>query len=164
MAQPKLSDRQALGIEILEILWSSYLLRRHMTGADDPVEAMRSVKILHLLSDDLVLRLCKLRDCDKRALTFHRVLEAARRDGLPDSEADLIDRCIAEFVASLGNLDELRNKHIAHRQSGHGWSIHNGTNITRAVELAVDITDRLCGERCDYRTAGLDLRAEVLEK
>jgi hypothetical protein len=159
--KPKLTDEQGLAVEVLDILWSAYLLRHHCTGSDDPIEAMRSLKILRLLSDDLVLRLCKLRDRDKRSLNFQNVLGRASRRLGPQQVQVIRDR-ISAYVRAVGNLNELRNKHIAHREPGYAWFLKPPTDMRRAIQLVVEITDDLSGERWEYHVAGLDLRAEVL--
>jgi hypothetical protein len=155
-------EERDLAIQVLEILWTAYLMRHHTMGAEDPIEAMRRLKVAELLFNDLVLGLCKLRDPDTRSASLHRALRVVRQRGLEPERAVAIKKRIAEYGRSVRNLVDLRNKLIAHRQVGTWWKLEMGTDIGQAIRLAVEITDDMLGEAVSYTVIGLDLRAEVI--
>jgi hypothetical protein len=155
-------DEHSVALEVLDILWSTYLLRHHVTGSEDPVEAMRSLKILELLTNDIVVRLCKLRDPDAKSMGFPEALKALGTKPTRHQEAARLAERLAEYVRLTSNLNELRNARVAHLAKRGTVRVEPLVEMYDAVKLAVEITDGLLGERCVYQIANLDLRAEVL--
>jgi hypothetical protein len=59
-----IAGEQSLGLEMLETLYSYYLLRTVSSEpeANDALINMRRMKFVQLLTNDIILRLCKFRD------------------------------------------------------------------------------------------------------
>ena len=124
---------------------------------------MHSLKILQLLTNDIIVRLCKLRDLDSRSLGFPEALKALRMKPIRTEDADKLAERLSEYERLTANLNELRNARVAHLAKRGMSQVELPVEMYDAVKLAVEITDELLGERCVYKIANLDLRAEVLK-
>ena len=66
---------------MLDLLYSHYLLKSVSVEpeSEDALGNMRRIKMAQLLTNDIILRLCKFRDDDSRSLSFDRVYKALRK-------------------------------------------------------------------------------------
>jgi len=157
-AQPRRDEPAALlaslGCEVLDVLWSFYLLREQPQEPTSTLEGLKTTKFLSLLTDDIVLRLCKLRDKDPRAVSFE---SAAKRLG----RIPLLAQPLEDYRKLTDSLKEHRDKRIAHREQCRP-QLEPLVQLLEAVRLAARIVDLLQGQHNTYAVEGLNLRREVL--
>lgn len=153
-----------LGLEVLELLSSCFVRDRlSMPNFDDPLKNLESVKILSLVQNDIILRLCKFRDTDSRSVSFDQVLKA-RRKSMGQEDITRIKHRIDKYRKLTRNLDEHRNAYIAHIAKRDRTHLRPPAEIKEVVRTAVEISDMLAGERTGYKLHDVDLRAEVLDE
>lgn len=114
---------------------------------------MKTMKLIRLLADDIILRLNKLRDKRRDCLGFSQVARALERD---------INAKLAQFETITENLNAHRNTYIAHQSKGSREHLSPPVEMLEAIRLAVEIGDDLSGDRNQYKMLETDLRAEVL--
>jgi hypothetical protein len=143
-----------LAIEMLEVLWSYYLLSTNQLGSQDPVEGMRRIKIMVLLSDDLLLRLARLGESKRDTWNLTQVIKE-----LPNlARRSALQRGVSEYQRLTGQITSHRNRRIAHISKASPASLQPPTEMLQAISLAVDLVDENTGVRNTYEVAGLDLR------
>lgn len=160
----ELDPLERLGIELLQILMSSYYLRDTLADLQtgDGHSNFRNLKILALLHNDIIVRLGKFREDDNRNWSFRQV---AKYVGMTTTTADRAADAtplIKEFVQTSDLLKDYRNHAVAHLTKRGTSHLAPLTEINRLVALAIRVVDVLSGERNEYRVGEVDLRREVL--
>jgi hypothetical protein len=154
----ELREVDRLASEMLEVLWSYYLLSTNTLGSEDPVEAMRSLKIMALLSDDLLLRLAKLGETRRDTWNFAQVVKQ-----FPNlTQRSALQRRVAEYQHLIVGIAGHRNRRIAHTSKASPATLEPTAEMLQAIHLAVDLVDEITGIRNTYEVAGLDLRLAAL--
>lgn len=152
---------QRLGTEILEILYSAYLLRHQAFNSGNTLSNMRETKVTSLLVNDVIVRLGKFRDDDNRDWSFRQAAKALKKKSSMASRAALAEPLIEKFIEKSKRLEDYRNLVVAHlpkRGTGHLKPL---TDLFDLVLLAVQVVDALSGEINVYRIEHIDLRREV---
>lgn len=149
-----------LGIEMLEILYSYYLLQGASLeeGSDNALDNLRRVRFVQLLINDIILRLCKFRDDSSMSLSFIQVTKALRKRVVKKERVDGIEAEIRKYNLLTQNLENHRNTYIAHLSKRARTHLKPTVEISDAVTLALQITDRLCGRKNSYKVLDIDLR------
>ncbi len=151
---------QRLGLEMLAILWSYYLLRKLplKIQSDDALENLEKLKFTELLISDLILRLCKLREDNTNSISFVQVLKALRKRVATKDRVVSMETEIKRFTTLTRTLMERRNSYIAHlAKQGHSH-LKPMNEMSEVIGLALKITDTLCGENNSYKILNIDLR------
>lgn len=88
-----------MGLEMLETLYSYYLLRAVSpeTESSDALTNMRKMKFAQLLTNDIILRLCKFRDDNSMSLSFDQVNKVLRKRAAKKDRLDGIENNIKEY-------------------------------------------------------------------
>ena len=164
-SRTSIPPEQGLGIEMLEILHSYYLLQTLSDPAesDNALENMKRMKFIQLLADDIILRLCKFRDDNSMSLSFVQVVKALRKRVAKRGRVDGIETQIKEYKRLTHNLENHRNAYIAHLSKRDRNHLRPTLEIVKAILLALDITDKLSGDENSYRLFDIDLRRAVSE-
>ena len=152
-----------LGSEILDILFSCYLLRSLSPSSDDPLENLKTTKFVHLVTNELTLRLCKFRDKDSRNLSFEQVFKTLKKKHIAVDQLNILEKQIKKYRQLTISLEAHRDAHVAHlakRGTGH---LKAPLEVLDAVRLAVEIVDIILGTRNEYRVLDVDLRRAVLD-
>jgi len=147
------------GFEILELLWSYYLLRQEPEVSDDPVSNLRSMKIIQLLHNDIILRLCKFRDKDPRSLSFDQLLKQEKKsnDNSNSKLKTLTDR-VKKYRDLTKNIENHRESYVAHLSKRGNEHLKPLAELQEAIKLALELTDDFWGEENQYKIEGVDLR------
>jgi hypothetical protein len=157
-----IAGEQSLGVEMLEILYSYYLLKSlsQEPESNDPLSNMRRMKITQLLTNDIILRLCKFRDNDSRSLSFDQVNKALRKREAKRNRVAGLEDMIKEYRSLTLNLENHRNAYIAHLSKRDSDHLKPMVELANAIGLALKITDRLCGVKNSFKVLDLDLRQD----
>lgn len=157
-----IAGEQSLGIEMLETLYSYYLLKSlsQEPESDELLSNMRKIKIAQLLTDDIILRLCKFRDDDSRSLGFEQVYKSLRKREAKKNRVDGLQDLIKEYRSLTKNLESHRDAYIAHLSKRDRDHLKPTVELANAIGLALIITDRLCGVKNSYEVLDLDLRED----
>lgn len=148
---------EKLGFEILELLWSYYLLRQETKVSDDPVLNLRSMKIIQLLQNDIILRLCKFRDKDSRSLSFDQLLKQEKKSNNNSRLKTLTDQ-VKKYRDLTKNIENHREAYVAHLSKRGNEHLKPLAELQGAIKLALDLTDCFWGEENQYEIGGVDLR------
>ena len=151
-----------LGVELLDILLSCYLLRFPPEPSTDSLAQLRELKVISLLSNDVILRLGKFRDDDNRSWSFTQAAKALRKKSSTSRLAAAAEPIIEEFLQCTKRLEDYRNlsvAHIAKRGAGHLQPL---TDLYRIVGIAVRVVDELSGGKQLYTAFEINLREQVL--
>jgi hypothetical protein len=151
-----------LCVEVLEILWSYYLLKQQTCDSDISFENMKAMKFVQLLGNDIILGLCKFRDKDSRSLSFDQVFKELRKRAASKGYVKDIETKMAEYRRLTLNLQSHRDTYIAHLSKRDHAHLNPPTEMLATIRMAVQITDALVGSRNSYKVLDVDLRAEVL--
>ena len=140
-----ISPVQHLSLEMLEILWSYYLLQAlpSTLDSDDPLENLRTLKFIVLLQGDIILRLCKFRDNDSRSLSFEQVVKDLRTRPATKDRVDGLEPLIKKYRAITQNIENHRDTYIAHCSKRDRTHLKPQIEIYEVIRLAVQITDLL---------------------
>lgn len=157
-----ISPQHHLVLEMGEILWSFYLLKRTRVDSDDALENMRSVWFGSLLSNDIILRLCKFRDNDSRSLSFEQVWKILRKRASTKERAASLESKIKDFKVQTQNLENHRDAYIAHLSKRDHTHLKPTTEILDTILLALQIIDGLCGEETSYKVLDVDVRKDAV--
>lgn len=118
--------------------------------------------VVHLLTQDVILRLCKFRDKDSRSLSFDQALKALRKNASGTDRLKDVETRIKEYRRLTMNLGAHRDASVAHLSKQGSAHLKPPLQMFEAVRLAVDIVDDLSGERNPYQILNVNLRHEVL--
>jgi HEPN superfamily AbiU2-like protein len=151
-----------LGLEVLDLLWSYSLLQSWSMADTDCLVQMKSVTLIRLLSDDIILRLCKLRDDDTRSISLSQVVKHLRKRADSADRAAAVERRLAEYRRLTENLERHRDTYIAHRSKRDKEYLRPPVEMLDAIRLAVALVDELSGMPERYEICGVDLRRDVL--
>ncbi len=152
-----------IGFALLELLWSYYILLGLIPESDNLIENLKTMKVVSLLTDDIILRLCKLRDNDGRTLSFNQLSRHCSQ-GIADRARERDIRAkIRRFRGLTENLENHRNSYIAHLSSEPRSHLSPTTEIYDALREALEIWDILKGEVVSYKIVDLDLRIEIFK-
>ncbi|MCB9106563.1 MAG: hypothetical protein H6633_20305 [Anaerolineales bacterium] len=156
---------QYLSVEILDILWSYYLLQTlpYELDSDDRLENLRTLKFIELLIGDIILRLCKFRDNDSRSLSFEQAIKDLRKRSATKGRVEGLEPVIKKYKVTTQNIENHRNSYIAHLSKRDRTHLKPTSEIYEAIQLAVQIVDTLSGEQNSYSIEGIDLRKTVLQ-
>jgi hypothetical protein len=146
-----------LGLEVLDILWSCYVLKHHSLEPQDELDAMRRLKILQVLTNDVLLRLAKLGEANRGSWNFAQVAKRTKRGDTPR-----VAQQIKHYRDLIQSIAQLRNSRIAHRAQEFQAGSPPPLEMWSAVGVAVSLLDELSGERVAYHIGGIDLRNAVL--
>jgi len=154
---------QRLSLEMLELLSSFYYLQRVSVEAesDDMLDNMGRMKFIQLLMNDIILRLCKFRDESSMSLSFIQVLKALRKRATTKQRVEDVEPEIKTYNQLTSNLDNHRNTYIAHLSKRDRAHLKPTVELSDAILLALQITDKLCGGRNSYKVHDIDLRQAV---
>jgi hypothetical protein len=155
-----------LGLEISEILWSFYLLQKLPAEpeSDDAYENMKRLRFAQLLINDVILRLCKLREDNPNSICFPQVLKTLKKRVASKERAELLKTEVKRYTTLTQNLERHRNTYIAHLSKKGKGHLKPPTQMLEAVTLAVRITDVLSGGKNSYRFLDVDIRKTVLRE
>ncbi len=144
--------------EILELLISYYFLKEIKVESDVPIENLKSLKLISLLTDDIILGLCKLGDADNRTASFfsqfNSIVHPTRNDELGVR--------ITHYVQRTKGLRRHQNWRIAHLSSEDRGKPTPLIELFDLVREAVEIWDVMSGDVKEYRLLEIDLREAVL--
>lgn len=157
-----LAWENCLGVEILEILWTYYLLKQQVPNYDDTFSNLRENKFIQLLVNDIILRLCKFRDKDSRSISFEQAKKKLEKKNKVKSQNQYLDKILKKYRDHTINLEKHRDSYIAHLSKRDRIHLKPTIEIFTAIKMAVQIVDSLCGEKNAYRLEKIDLRVEVL--
>lgn len=159
------SPVQRLSLEVLEGLWSYYLLQTLPSelDSDDTLKNLRTLKFIDLLIGDIILRLCKFRDGDSRSLSFEQVVKNLRKRSATKGRVEDLESLIKTYKATTQNIENYRNAYIAHLSKCDRTHLKPTSEIYEAIQLAVRITDELSGKQNSYSIEGIDLRKAALK-
>ena len=146
-----------LGLEVLDILWSCYVLKHYSLEPQDELDAMRRLKILQVLTNDVLLRLAKLGEANRGSWNFAQVAKRTKRGDTPR-----VAQQIKQYRDLIQSIAQLRNSRIAHRAQEFQAGSPPPLEMWSAVGVAVSLLDELSGERVAYHIGGIDLRNAVL--
>lgn len=152
-----------IGFEIIEILWSYYLLKRELPVFDNAISNLRSMKIIQLLTNDIILRLCKFRETDSRSLSFDQLLKQEKKSG-DENLYETLNSKIKQYRTITQNIENHRNSYVAHRLKRGNEHLRPPTELKEAIKLAVELIDLFSRETNQYMVEGIDLRCELDEK
>ena len=157
-----IAEEQSLGIEMLEILYSYYLLKSlsYELESDDALDNMRRMKMVQLLTNDIILRLCKFRDHDSRSLSFEQVYKTLRKREAKKNRVDGLETIISEYRSRTNNLENHRNAYIAHLAKRDRNHLKAPVDLVAIIGRALTIIDQLCGGKNSYKILNLDLRQD----
>jgi hypothetical protein len=149
-----------LTLEMLEILSSFYFLQRNgLAGnSDDALDNMARIKFIQLLTNDIILRLCKFRDESSMSLSFIQVLKALRKRATTKSRVENIEADIKKYNSLTSNLESHRNAYIAHLSKRDRTHLRPPVELFDCIALAIEVTDKLCGCKNSYELLDIDLR------
>jgi hypothetical protein len=161
-----LSMEARLCVEVLEILLSFYFLQRLPDEAesDDLHENMKRLRFAQLLINDVILRLCKLREDNPNSICFPQVLKTLRKRAACKERAELLQPEVKRYNILTQNLETHRNSYIAHLSKRGTSHLKPLTEMFEAVTLAVQITDALSDEQNSYKFLDVDIREAVLRE
>ncbi len=150
-------------MEVLEILWSYYLWQTlsSKVDSDDPIENLRALKFNELLLADIILRLCKFKDGDSRSLSFEQVVKNLKKHSATKERVEGIEPLIKKYKTTTLNIENHRNTYIAHHAKRDRTHLKPPSEIYYAIQLAVQITDKLSGDQNAYNIMGTDLRKAI---
>ena len=162
MLVSEIPEELRLGSEILDILFCCYLLQSLSPSSDDSLENLKTTKFVHLVTNELTLRLCKFRDKDSRNLSFEQVFKTLKKKHTVLDQLNSLEKQIKKYRQLTISLEAHRDTHVAHlakRGTGH---LKAPLEIFDAVRLAVEIVDIISGTCNEYRLLDVDLRRAVL--
>jgi hypothetical protein len=155
-------NTKRIGIEILELLWSYYLLKHEQPVTDDAISNMRSMKIIQLLTNDIILRLCKFRDKDSRSSSFNQLLKQEKKSNDQSQIATLSGK-VKQFREITKNIERHRNSYVAHLSKMGNEHLSPLAELKEAINLAVELADLFSKEKNQYTIEGIDLRRMLNE-
>ena len=160
-----ISEEQSLGVEMLDLLYSYYLLKSLSAEPEshDALGNMRRIKMAQLLTNDIILRLCKFRDDDSRSLSFDQVYKALRKREAKKERVDGLEPIIKKYRSLTRNLENHRDAYIAHLSKRDRSHLRPPVELADAIGLALTITDKLGGGKNSYKVLGLDLRQDQFD-
>lgn len=158
-----IAGEQSLGLEMLETLYSYYLLRAvpSETESSDALTNMRMMKFAQLLTNEIILRLCKFRDDNSMSISFDQVNKVLRKRAAKKERLDGIENKIKEYKRLTHNMENHRNAYIAHLSKRDRNHLKPPFEMFDAINLALQITDQLCGEKVSYPVLNVDLRGPI---
>ena len=151
---------QKVGFEILEILWSFYLLIREHSDSDNRLENFKRIKMVQLLTNDIILRLCKFRDKDSRSFSFDQLLKDVKKSGNQERLKKLTEK-IKKFREQTKNIQRHRQFYVAHLSKQSRQDLRPITELRPVIKLAVEITDDFCEDTNQYEVGGINLRESL---
>ena len=160
-ANARIKPHGHVSVEILEILTSFYVLKRIRPESSDAHENLRTMHLVRLLRDDVILRLCKLDDNDTRSWSFEQALKKLRKRSSSGFDEPAVQQQIKEFRNLIKPLREHRDARIAHRTK-RDLTFLTPPRLLPAIKLAIEIADALAGCATRYTFLDLDLRADAL--
>ena len=158
----EIAPKDKLGLEILEILYSKLLLKELMPDSESPPDNLRTMKLVHTLHDDIVLRLCKLTDRSRGSLGARTIFRKQLRFSKNPQHAQQFKRALDQLESFTVRLEPYRNARIAHIGERSIHSTEPLPPLQGAIEAAVALVDVLAETRNEYRILDLDLRIVVL--
>ena len=151
----------ALCVEMSEILFDYYLLKRVNPDSDDALENMKTNRFGGLLIDDIILSLCKFREDDTRNVSFEQALKAWRKRAESAAYVDGVVDEIKSYRQITKNLDGHRQARIAHLAKRGGAHLKPTTEMRDAIVLALKIVDTFSGVATSYHVLDVDVRADL---
>lgn len=148
---------EKLGFEILELLWSYYLLKQELEVSNNPLSNLRSMKIVQLLHNDIILRLCKFRDEDSRSLSFHQLLKL-KRESIDDSKLNVLTDKVKKYRNLTKNIENHRDCYVAHLSKRGNEHLKPVAELQEVIRMALELTDDFWGEENQLKIEGVDLR------
>lgn len=155
--------------ETLELLISYYFFLRVSKRliADDPggLDGYEQSLTVHLLHNDIVLRLCKLDDKRKDTWNYQQVLKIIPSGHFDPATLKELKSKIDEYVKSIDSIrSEQRHGFIAHLPKRKTGKISE-YDFKKSIGLAVAISDLFLGERnqflLSWTNPPIDLRKEL---
>jgi len=160
-ASVQISYKEHFGLEINDLLTSFYYLKHQKPELSDSSSNMETTWFIHLLYNDIIIRLCKFRDKDNRSWSFNQAHKKLRKRSTSNISAnDLADK-IQSYRKATVNIDNHRNIYIAHRSKRDREHL-KPPDLLSLIRMAVGIVDDLSEPRPSYRLLDIDLRVEVL--
>lgn len=127
------------------------------------VDKMISLKCIE---NDLIVRISKFDDNDKRVHSFQRALLK-----MPSSHKDkaAITKKVKDFQTLIKKVKQRRHKVLAHLKVGSEDNFEPTYDLLAAIKLLVEIIDLIAGQNIGYawsdgRYEKYDLRKEVLDE
>ena len=157
----ELSEEDLLGLELSEILWDFYLLKRPMPESDVLLDNMAQLRFRQLLVSSLILRLCKLRDTDTRSISFDQVVKVLQKRAATAGRVVGVAAALKKFRRLTENLEKHRDNYIAHLAKTGRSRLKPATEIRDAVRESARIVDILSGQKVSCEAFGVDLRTEL---
>jgi hypothetical protein len=152
-----------LSIEVLELLYSKSVFDSLRPESEDARENMRTMKLIQVVYDDMVLRLWKFLDNSPTSNGGRPLIDRLRKRKLVD-ESRLVagEATLIRLRAAMLNLEEYRHTRVAHIAAKRSAKIKPHSPLLPAIREAVALVDNLKGARNSYSVLTDDLRVIVL--
>lgn len=152
-----------LSVEVLELLHAKCVFDSLRPESDDARENMRTMKLIQVVYDDMVLRLWKFLDDSPTSNGGRPLIDRLRKHKLVD-ENQLVaaEETLARLHVAMPNLEEYRHTRVAHVAAKRSAKVKPHPPLLSAIREAVVFVDQLKGSRNDYSVLTDDLRAIVL--
>jgi hypothetical protein len=163
MPEPTIeTGMNALGLEMLEILYGMAVLVATAPDTKSAGENMRRLKIIQVLYDDIVIRLCKFTDTDRKSNGGIPLISRLRKSGHVDNaRLKAATEALDRLRAVMPKLESYRHTRLAHLTQGAKPTAPHPP-LLDAIREAVAFLDALQGGPVKYRVgADDDLRAIV---
>jgi len=152
----ELSGLDRISNEILELLVSHYFFRQQSGRlvAQDPggLEALEMLVCIQTLTNDIILRLCKLDDDDNRNWSFREVLKKLRKRRVSTLVYKEAEKDLKRYRSIINDMKtHHRNVSIAHLAKSRPPQFKPAFKMKDAIRLAVKICDALHGEKVSYK-------------
>lgn len=151
----KLGGLDRISSEILDLLVSYYFFRKQSDRlvAQNPggLEALEMLVSIQTLTNDIILRLCKLDDDDNRNWSFREVLKKLRKQRVSTVIEKEVEKDLKRYRLLINNLKiHHRNVSITHLAKTPPQPFKPTFQMKDAILLAVKIHDTLHGEKVTY--------------
>jgi len=126
--------------------------------SDSALKNLRTMEFIRLLLNDIILGLCMFRDDDNRSLSFDQVVKDLKDRKTKKDRIEDIKSLIEGYKQKTKNLENHRNSYIAHNAKSDKSHLKPTTELYKTIQLAVQITDKLSGQKNQYLIEDIDLR------
>lgn len=152
----ELDGLRRISNEILELLISYYFFRQQSDSlvAQNPggLEALEMLVCIQALTNDIILRLCKLDDDDNRNWSFREVFKKDRKKRVSTLVDKEVEKDLKRYRSIINDMKiHHRNVSIVHLAKSRPLQFKPAFQMKDAIRLAVKICDALYGEKVSYK-------------
>jgi len=152
-------DEMVITSQIGSLLFSAFVLKESAPASNDAIENLKSMHVTFVLTNDLILGLCRLMDENSRTIGIRRYKNSRSRASSDHTVVRVKRRRLADFMKKALKH---RNCYLAHLSADDRSNLPPLTELYQALKDVVDIWDALMGERVSYSVCEIDLRSAVL--